>query len=597
MRALLLFAAALIAAELLHRRDRDLGTDEDSDRFSVTGALAAAAAVALGPLPAFAVATLSVGAVRRFHGDGWRDSGIRALSLGLGALAGGFAYLLSGSDTGSVSLPDDLLGLVLLGVAFTAVKTLLVRLPRGATAFEPDVLAASAEVALGASLAIAVDADLWNAALLVPVLLLIERLYGRMIGLRREVASALETFANLVDERDPSTYGHSQRVAESVRELAEALGLSKADTRRLWWAGRLHDLGKVAVDGSILRKPRLLTPTEWAAVARAPRLSARLLQRFRFAAQQAKAVEYHRERFDGSGYYGARGADVPLAAHFLILADAFDAMVSERAFRPAMSHEEALAEIEAKAGTQFHPVIAKAFVALQRGQRPEDVLAPDQLAAIRDAPSAPPRPRAHMRDLRQRPELLVLLGVSVTLVGVAVDLVEVLGVGAGLGIVGVGLWSVSRLRAARLSKALDAALRRARDRYNVFAGLAGGFANAWSQDFALLVSWSEEGDGGAIELTDGVSDIPPAELTSWLLREAESDRDVIVDDGSELGRVGSALALPLRRENSALVGFLVLGGPKHPPAHVLAAARAHLDRIGLALADAPGAGSASLRVA
>jgi HD-GYP domain-containing protein (c-di-GMP phosphodiesterase class II) len=597
MRALLLFAAALIAAELLHRRDRDLGTDEDSDRFSVTGALAVAAAVSLGPVSAFLVSTLSVGAVRRLHGDGWRESGIRALSLGAGALAGGFAYLLSGSEIGSVSLPDDLLGLVLLGIAFTAVKTLLVRLPGGATVFEPDVLTATAEVALGASLAIAADADLWNAALLVPVLLLIERLYGRMIGLRREVASALETFANLVDERDPSTYGHSQRVADYVRELAEALGLSKADARRLWWAGRLHDLGKVAVDGSILRKPRLLTPSEWAAVARAPRLSARLLQRFRFASQQAKAVEYHRERFDGSGYYGARGADVPLAAHFLVVADAYDAMVSERAFRPAMSRDEALAEIEAKAGTQFHPVIAKAFIAVQRGQRPEDVLGADQLTAIRDAPSGPPRPRPHLRDLKQRPELLVLLGVAIALVGVAVDLIEVLGAGAVLGVVGVGLWSISRLRAARLSKAVKASLGRARDRYNVFAGLAQAFGNAWSQDFALLVAWSEEGDGGAIELTDGVSDIPPAELISWLLREAESDRDVIVDDGSELGRIGSALALPLRRENSQLVGFVVIGGPKHPPAHVLGAARAELDRIGLALADAPPADSASLRVA
>jgi HD-GYP domain-containing protein (c-di-GMP phosphodiesterase class II) len=587
MRDLLLFAAALIAAELLHRRDRELGTDEESDRFSVAAALAAAAAIMLGPLQAFAVSAVSIGAVRRLQGDGWRASGIRALSVGLAALAGGYAYVLAGSETGSISLPDDLLGVVLLGVVFTAAKTLVVRLAARDTVFEPDVLVASAEIALGGAIAIAADASLWNAALLVPVLLLIEQVFGQMIASRREVASALETFANLVDERDPSTYQHSQRVAESVRELAEALGLSKADARRLWWAGRLHDLGKVAVDGAVLRKPGLLTPREWAAVARAPRLSARLLQRFRFAAQQAKAVEYHRERFDGSGYYGARGADVPLAAHFLILADAFDAMTSERSFRPSMSREEALEEIERKTGTQFHPVIARAFVALQRGQRPEDVLSDEQLETLREAPSGPSRPRPHLRDLKQRPELLVLLGIAVALVGVAVELVELVAAGAFVGIVGVGFWSISRLRTARLARSLDAALQHAVHRQGLFSGLAQGFAGAWRQDFALLVAWSEEGDGGTVEMVDGVTDIPAAELTSWLLRESESGSELIVDDGSELGRPGSAVALPLRRENSALVGFLVLGGRKHPPAHVLAAARKQLDRIGLALAEAP----------
>ncbi|MGH2995784.1 MAG: HD-GYP domain-containing protein [Gaiellaceae bacterium] len=586
MQALLLFAAALIAAELLHRRDRELGTDEDSDRFSVTAALAGAAAILLGPLSALLVTTLSVGGVRRLQGDGWRESGVRSLSLGVGALAGGYAYLLAGSETGSLSLPDDLLGLVLLGVVFTAEKTLFVRLPARATSFEPDLPAAVAEVALAGVLAIAADANLWNAALLVPVLLLIEQLYGRAIALRREIASALETFANLVDERDPSTYRHSQRVAESVQELAEALGLPRADARRLWWAGRLHDLGKVAVDASVLRKRGRLSSREWASVRRAPRLSARLLQRFRFAAQQAKAVEYHRERLDGSGYYGARGHDVPLAAHFLIVADAFDAMTSERPFRPRLTREEALAEIEQNAGTQFHPVIAKAFVAVQRGERPEDVLGAEELASIREA-SVPPPPRRPVRDLRHRPELIVLLGAALTLVGFGAGLIELSVVGAAAGLVGIGFSSASRLRAARLGRAVDAALEPTDDRQELFARLAGVFGNAWAQDFALLVAWSEDGAGGTVELAHGKTDIPPAELTSWLLREAESDREVIVDEGAELVGAGSAVALPLRRENSALVGFLVLGGPGHPPTHLLTAARARLDRVGLALADEP----------
>jgi HD domain len=586
MRALLLFAAALIAAELLHRRADDLGSDEEADRFSIAAPLAAAAAILLGPIHALVVSILCVGPVRRLQGDGWRESGIRALSLGAASFAGGYAYLLAGGEIGSLALPEDLLALTVFGVTFSVVKTLVVRLAAGSTAFEPDLLPAGAEVALGAAIAVAVDANLWNAALLVPVLLLIERLNGRMITLRREVASALETFANLVDERDPSTYRHSIRVAESVRELAEALGFPRGEAQRLWWAGRLHDLGKVAVDAAALRKRGLLNIHDWEAVRRGPRLSARLLQRFRFASQQAKAVEYHRERFDGSGYYGARGADVPLAAHILIVADAFDAMTSERPFRPALTPEQALIEIEKNAGSQFHPAIAKAFAAVQRGQRPEGVLSPDELASLQDA-SVPGAPRQPIRELRQRPELLVLLGAAVSLVGLGTELLELTAVGVVVALVGARFWVWSSLRAARLRRALDAALEHYRDRTALFYAVVGAFESAWRQQYALLVRWHEDGADGTIELAHGASGVPAPELTSWLLREAESDRELIVDDGGELGRDGASVALPIRRENSALVGFLVLGGSGHPPMHVLAAARSLLDRIGPALAEAP----------
>src|SRR5262245_13660953 len=585
MRALLLFAAALAAAELLHRHDDELGNPEEGDPFSIAAPLAAAAAILLGPWYALLVSTVCVTPVRRLHGDGWRDSAVRGLSLGLAACAGGWAYVLGGSVIGSVSLPDDLLGLVLLGVAFSVTKTVVARMGAGASAFEPDLLSAGAEVALGAAIAIAVAANLWNAALLVPVLLLIERLYGRMIVLRREVASALETFANLVDERDASTNRHSIRVAQLVKELAEALGFPKADVRRLWWAGRLHDLGKVAVDAGALRKTGLLNLHDWAAIRRSPRLSARLLQRFRFAAQQAKAVEYHRERYDGSGYYGARGEDVPLAAHFLIVADAYDAMTSERPFRDAFTREQALAELERNAGTQFHPTVVKAFAAVQRGQRPEDVLSRDELASMREgsgtAAYQPPR------SARHRPELLVVLGAVLALVGLGVELVELSIVGVSVSLTGLTFWALGRQRARRLGRALEAALDRPLNRTVLFVALAEAFESAWRQEYALLVAWQEDGTDGEIEVARGSSGVPAAELTSWLLRESESDEPLIVDDGSELQCDLHSVALPLRRENSALVGFLVLGGRNRPPAHLLAAARAQLDRIGLAIADAP----------
>jgi hypothetical protein len=134
---------------------------------------------------------------------------------------------------------------------------------------------------------------------------------------------------------------------------------------------------------------------------------------------------------------------------------------------------------------------------------------------------------------------------------------------------------------------VDAALSDPADRGLLFSALATAFEDAWRQDYASLVTWHEDGSDGTIELERGANDVPVAELTSWLLREADSHRDVIIDDGGELGRSGASIALPLRRESSELVGFLVLGGAGSPPRHVLTAARSRLDAIGLALAAAP----------
>ncbi len=294
-----------------------------------------------------------------------------------------------------------------------------------------------------------------------------------------------------------------------MRELAEGLGLPHGDVRRLWWAGRLHDLGKVSVDAAALRKTGLLNTHDWEAMRRAPRLSARLLQRFRFAAQQAKAVEYHRERLDGSGYYGAHGNDIPLAAHFLILADAFDAMTSERPFRPALSDEDALAEIERNAGTQFHPALAKAFAAVKRGLSPDDVLTEDELSAIRDSSERSPV-RPGVAELGHSPELIVAAGVTLGLVG--------LGIGLS-GARGCGRRHRSPRRASladdpRASPSAGRRDRRCRLRRRPPTGVRPSHQmRSRPRGRSSTRSWShgeENGTDGSIELERGESTIPEA---------------------------------------------------------------------------------------
>ena len=287
---LALLTAAFLLAELIQRSDDErLPEPLDGERFSLSAPVLIAASIVLGGWPAALIGAVGTLIVRPLKGEPWRKAFVRAAGLAVAALAGGFAFQLAGSTPGSLDVSQDLLSVVVLGTVYGAIRSLSAALAGGRVLPQLDVVTTAAEVGLGLLIAFAALENLWLVAALAPVLLLLDQIYGRLMQLRREMATALETFANIVDERDSSTHGHSLRVAGYVQELATGVGLPRSDVSRLWWAGRLHDLGKVAVDASVLRKPSKLTPNEWGAVWRAPRLSARLLQRFRFAAQQAQA--------------------------------------------------------------------------------------------------------------------------------------------------------------------------------------------------------------------------------------------------------------------------------------------------------------------
>jgi hypothetical protein len=583
---LALLTAAFLLAELIQRSDDErLPEPLEGERFSLSAPVHVAAIIVLGGWPAALLGAVGTLIVRPLKGEPWRKTFVRGAGLAAAALAGGFALQLAGSTPGSLEVSQDLLSVVVLGTVYGAIRSLSAAIAGGRLLPQLDVVTTAAEVGLGLLIAFAALENLWLVAALAPVLLLLDQIYGRLMQLRREMATALETFANIVDERDSSTHGHSLRVAGYVQELATGLGLPRSDVSRLWWAGRLHDLGKVAVDASVLRKPSKLTPTEWGAVWRAPRLSARLLQRFRFAAQQAQAVEYHRERYDGSGYYGARSDDTPLAAHFLIVADAFDAMTTDRPFRARLSEEEALLEIERASGSQFHPVVAEAFVAVRRGIDPALTISPEDLAALREASvphrSSLPRPG----ELRRRPELIALAGGVAVLVGLGARLTELAAAGVVVALGGLALWGTRTLLTRRLGTALDQALEVGGDRQRVFEHVDQAVDKAWKTSFSALVAWDEDGAGGSVVHSRGEASPAQPVLISWLLREAESGLDLALDLGGELGPGTVSLALPLRRENSALLGFLVFRAPAYPPSHMLPALQSRLDRLGFAFAE------------
>ena len=172
----------------------------------------------------------------------------------------------------------------------------------------------------------------------------------------------LASIARALEQRD-QTLGHGDRVAALAEPVALELGWDHERIKTLRRSAPLHDVGKVKVRPQLLGKPGPLTLEEVAEVRSHPTAGAQLvlpLTRFRVALPY---VLFHHERWDGGGYpAGLRGRRIPIEARIIAIADAFDAMISPRPYRPALTHEHALAEVESGAGTQFDPVAAELFV-------------------------------------------------------------------------------------------------------------------------------------------------------------------------------------------------------------------------------------------
>lgn len=172
---------------------------------------------------------------------------------------------------------------------------------------------------------------------------------------------------NIAEDKSPYLRGHSERVSESSYQLAHSLNLPENEAIRIANAARFHDLGRIAVDESILSKPGPLDTEEKNLVRQHPLWSTRILQSFPQLDIDMAAVRTHHERFDGKGYPdGLLGKEIPLGGRILAVTDAFDAMTSERPYRSAMSSEEALKTLEQESGTHFDERVVKTFKEVEK---------------------------------------------------------------------------------------------------------------------------------------------------------------------------------------------------------------------------------------
>ena len=178
-------------------------------------------------------------------------------------------------------------------------------------------------------------------------------------GARLSAANAL---AGAVDARDAYTGGHSERVGELAAACAARFPLPQEQIELIRLAGRLHDLGKVAIPEEILRKPGPLTPRERLAIERHPQIAFGMLESLGVE-PVASWVLHHHERWDGHGYpENLAGEQIPIGSRIILVADAYDAMLSDRTYRPSLSPEAAVDELARCAGTQFDPVVVEIFL-------------------------------------------------------------------------------------------------------------------------------------------------------------------------------------------------------------------------------------------
>ena len=194
-------------------------------------------------------------------------------------------------------------------------------------------------------------------------LLVARQLYQRYLGLRRAYVDTIRSLVSALEAKDPYTRGHSERVSEYAVVLGRELGLDSRALERLEYAGLLHDLGKLAVPSHILTKPGRLEDAEMDRIREHPRRGAAMVGRIPSLRDLAETVGQHHERIDGKGYPGGiRGIELTQAARILAVVDSYDAMTTTRAYRRALTQEEAVAEMLAGAGGQFDEDMVRAFL-------------------------------------------------------------------------------------------------------------------------------------------------------------------------------------------------------------------------------------------
>ncbi len=186
-------------------------------------------------------------------------------------------------------------------------------------------------------------------------------------SMKKDQISIIRALSSTVDAKDHHTSGHSLKVSEYSQKIAEALGMSERDIENIKYAALLHDIGKIGIPDEIIKKPTRLTPEEFEIVRKHPVIGARIIKEIESLSPMVPIILHHHERFDGKGYPdGLKGEVIPIGARIVHAADAYDTMVSARAYKDMLPAELAVSELRKNAGTQFDPKVVETFITILR---------------------------------------------------------------------------------------------------------------------------------------------------------------------------------------------------------------------------------------
>lgn len=297
--------------------------------------------------------------------------------------AAGAAFVAAGGTYGAMRLPDDIGALLIAGLVYFACNSVFVSTVIGLTAgpsplrvwqrnFLAGMLHHLSFIALGALVAVTYfGVGVWGLVLCAIPYMVARHSFRLYMEIRSDLKDFVRALSEVLEEVDPYTRHHSVRVSEYAVRIARGMKLREREVEEIEYAALVHDLGKIGPQHQrILQKPAPLTFEEQRTLRSHPGAGADIVQRVRALRRSAEIIRSHHERPDGRGYpLGLRSDDVPVGSLILNVADAFDAMTSDRPYRRALSVEAALRELSRGAGSQFDAEVVECLLRLHEQGR------------------------------------------------------------------------------------------------------------------------------------------------------------------------------------------------------------------------------------
>lgn len=200
----------------------------------------------------------------------------------------------------------------------------------------------------------------------VPILL-VSHSFRLFTDIKHSYLNTVKTVAAAIEANDSYTKGHSERVAELALALGKALGIRDSELQKLQYIALLHDVGKIGISDVIVNKPGALSKEEYEKIKEHSAIGAEILKKIKFLSNKSDIILHHHERYDGSGYpAGLKGTDIPVESRILAIADAYDAMTTDRPYRQGITPGEAVGELNRCSGIQFDPELVEKFKVVLR---------------------------------------------------------------------------------------------------------------------------------------------------------------------------------------------------------------------------------------